>query len=202
MPTADTVANTSSRRHGPSSQTSVHLRTRLQRREIRVVHQAPIDVSSSSSEGETDIGLSLANNTDPQPRSRAGAWIPRTPPGSPPTLLPSAPPLSQLADEPVPPYTAPHQHNEPPPDYTYYLQPAIEEFGFPHEVSHILADHSLTARQLTRIQSILDYGIQHWIPTFQEIGIEASVARSLQKDIVAVIDEERLAVLRIACLSI
>ncbi|KAI0753903.1 hypothetical protein BC629DRAFT_1177181 [Irpex lacteus] len=100
------------------------------------------------------------------------SWV-RTPDGSPPRR--SSRRVSAMSSVAVPPVP-----DDPPPEYSTYLQPSLETFGFHPTVAEFLSRRNLSSSGLVRIDTTLNYHLNDWNVGFRDAGLSESEAQALR----------------------
>ncbi|KAI0083020.1 hypothetical protein BDY19DRAFT_998936 [Irpex rosettiformis] len=140
--------------------------------------QQPIVVSDSESDGSASLTDDASSASDEEEEeSDVESWV-HTPEGSPPRRL-------SHRSQAVPRSTLPSVQNitspeDPPPEYSTYLQPTIESFGFHPHIAQFLASRHLSPAGLVRVDSTLNFHLNDWSVGFLEAGLSESDAQELQ----------------------
>lgn len=122
----------------------------------------PVVVTDSDSDADTAQQL-----------SNLESWV-RTPEDSPPARSSRHPVYSDTHPAP----------DGPPPEYTEYLQPTIESFGFHPDVATFLSQHNLSSAGLARIDRTLNCHLNDWEIGFREAGLCRDDAQKLRAVVV------------------
>lgn len=132
----------------------------------------PIIVPDSDSDSD-DSSIEIIKNTEldkaveTQQLSELESWM-RTPEGSPPRRTSRR-------------HTAAFTHrDEPPPEYTEYLRPTVESFGFHPDVAAFLSRRNLSSTDLARIDTTLNCHLYDWVTGFEEAGLTTADAQRLR----------------------
>lgn len=134
------------------------------------------EVPSSSEESDAVEFDRLATTTFSDEESDVESWV-RTPDGSPPRRSSRNYAIRLTA-------SAPPDPDDPPPEYTEYLQPTVESFGFHPAIADFLRTRDLSPAGLVRIDSTLDYHVNDWDVGFLDAGLTPADAQELREIVI------------------
>ncbi|KAI0083350.1 hypothetical protein BDY19DRAFT_910664 [Irpex rosettiformis] len=133
-------------------------------------------ISNNTSDSESDHSALIFVDLEDQ-ESDVESWV-RTPEGSPPRRLSHRVQVGPTSS--IPSVSLNTHLDDPPPEYTTYLQPTIESFGFHPRVAQFLLSRNLSPSGLVRVDSTLDFHVSDWSIGFLEAGLSENDAQELQ----------------------
>ncbi len=141
-----------------------------------------------------NVVVAAPSSDEEESESDVESWV-HTPEGSPPRrssrnhdihLTASAPPDADIIHLTA---SAPPDPDDPPPEYSEYLQPTVELFGFHPTIADFLRTRNLSSAGLVRIDATLDYHVNDWTVGFLGAGLNQVDAEQLHTIVIQSLPE-------------